>query len=118
MCIWGGGLRPVDYSRYITTAQLQRGSEVTRGRACRLSVCANSCEIYSELRTCERVHLVFCESIANSYYILEFVLQIDKVSQPILYVRIDWWEQCDGSKYLCYESVVVLIMPQCQYTES
>jgi hypothetical protein len=114
----GGGRLPVDYSRYITTAQLHRGSDVTRGSACRLTVCANSCETYSDLRTCEYLRLVSCELIANSYYIPESVLQIDKVSQLILYVRIDWWEQCDGSKYLSYEIVVVLIMPQCQYTES
>ncbi len=115
---WGGGRPPVEYSRNITTTQLQRGSDATRGRACRSVMCVNNCEIYSDLRACKYVCLVFCETIVNSCCTREFVLQRDKVSQLTLYVRIDRWEQCDGSKYFSCVTDVVLTMSQCQYTES
>ncbi len=97
---WRGGRLPVEYSRHITTTQLQRGSDATRGRACRPVTCVNNCEIYSDLRACKyAVRLVYCEMIVNSCRMCEFVLQRDKVSQLTLYVRIGRWEHCDGSKY-------------------
>ncbi len=115
----GGGLLPVGYSQYTTTAQLYCGSEVTRGDACRSTLRANNCETYSDLRTCDHVCVVYFELSPNSYYISEFVLQIDKVSTHCLYVLIDCWERCDGSKYYYnHVIVVVLTMPQCQSTES